>query len=104
MAASKAGLSFMVQASIFAVVSFALFILARPFVKKFLKGEEYHTNADRIIGMTAEVIEKVSFREPGAVKVDGKIWTAKSLKDDMVFEKGSMVMVVKIEGVTVYVK
>lgn len=104
MAASKAGLSFMIQSAIFAVVSLALFILARPFVKKYLKTEEQPTNADRIIGMTAEVIEKVSYREPGAVKVDGKIWTAKSLKEDMNFEKGSMVMVVRIEGVTVYVK
>lgn len=104
MAASKAGLGFMPQATIFVLVSFALFILARPFVKKFLKNEEQPTNADRIIGMTAEVLEKVSHREPGAVKVDGKIWTAKSLTEDAVFEKGSIVTIVKIEGVTVYVK
>lgn len=42
--------------------------------------------------------------ETGAIKYDGKIWTARSLSSDIVFNKGEFVTVEKIEGVKVIVK
>jgi len=104
MAAAKAGLGSTAQLVVFVVVSFALFIMARPFVKRFLKIGNVKTNADRIIGSKADVVEKISGSEPGAVKADGKIWTARSAENDKPFEKGDVVEIVRIEGVTVYVK
>ncbi len=39
----------------------------------------------------------------GCVKIDGEVWTARSLDEDQVIEAGSRVHVVQIKGATALV-
>ena len=102
---AKSGAAVYVQFVVFVVVSVALLVLTRPFVNKVLKIKAEPTNLDRIIGQKVPVTENIdNLAETGAIKYDGKIWTARSLSSDIVFNKGEFVTVEKIEGVKVIVK
>lgn len=62
-----------------------------------------HTNADRCIGGEAVVLERIdNISETGSVKIDGKVWTARSSSGDIV-ESGEIVRVDKIDGVKLLV-
>lgn len=78
--------------------------VTRPIVKKKLTVKVEPTNADRCIGLIATVIEDINNIDgTGLVKVDGKIWTARS-SDSSIIEKGTKVIIEKIDGVKLIVK
>jgi membrane protein implicated in regulation of membrane protease activity len=105
MAAAKADTPWLVQLVVFVVVSAALVILTKPFLRKILKFKIQPTNVDAIIGGTGVVLETISnIDEKGAVKIDGKIWTARSVADNAVIEKNSKIKVVEIRGVKLIVE
>ena len=105
MIAARAGTPIMVQIVVFLVVSVALLILTKPFIKKVLKTKNEPTNADVIIGRIGVVVEDINnLEEKGAVKIDGKLWTARSLDEDKAIQKDSKVRIVKIQGVKVLVE
>lgn len=105
MVAARAGTSLIVQVTVFLVVSFALLVLTKPFIKKVLKQKSEPTNADAIIGQIGVVVEEIdNFAEKGAVKIDGKIWTARSIDSAKGIQKDSKVKIVKIQGVKVLVE
>lgn len=87
----------------FFVISILALVLTRPLVKKFINGKTQPTNADMLIGQTCVVLEPISnLSETGAVKVGGKVWTARST-DGTVFAPGERVVAVRIEGVKLIV-
>ena len=91
------------QCVLFVAVSALALAVTRPFVKKFAKKEFNPTNADRCIGETALVTEDIdNTNEKGAVKVNGIEWTARS-SDGSAIEKGSSVVIEKIDGVKLIV-
>lgn len=103
--AEKIGLALPYQIGIFAITSILAFIFTKPFVKKFLSNKIEKTNVDAIIGKNAIVVEKIvniPGRNTGAVKVEGKVWTAKSITGEEI-QSGDIVVVKKIEGVTLFV-
>jgi membrane protein implicated in regulation of membrane protease activity len=105
MVTARAGAPVMVQIVVFLVVSVALLILTKPFIKKVLKQKSEPTNADAIIGRVGVVVEDIdNLEEKGAVKIDGKLWTARSLEQDKSIQKDSRVRIVKIQGVKVLVE
>jgi Membrane protein implicated in regulation of membrane protease activity len=105
MVAARAGTSLIVQVVVFLVVSIALLVLTKPFIKKVLKQKSEPTNADVIIGHVGVVVEEIdNFAEKGAVKIDGKVWTARSLDSGKGIQKDSKVRIVKIQGVKVLVE
>lgn len=58
---------------------------------------------DRCIGSDATVLETIdNARSVGQVKVDGKVWSARSL-DGGIIEENTVVTVKKIEGVKLLV-
>jgi membrane protein implicated in regulation of membrane protease activity len=78
-------------------------VLTRPFIKKHLKPKNEPTNADRVIGQTGVVTEKIeNLSASGLVKVDGQTWTARSI-DDSVIDEGKQVEIKKIDGVKLIV-
>lgn len=92
------------QVTVFVAVSAVLLACLRPFVKKVAQPKKEPTNSDRIIGQQVPVIEAVdNLAGTGAVKADGKQWSAKS-EDGSLIEAGAVVTVVKIEGVKVIVR
>ena len=92
------------QVLLFFVVSAGLLLALRPFVKKFVTPNRIPTNADMVIGREAYVTETVdNIRGSGALKLDGKEWTVRSA-DGTELPEGTLVKIVKIEGVKLYVE
>jgi membrane protein implicated in regulation of membrane protease activity len=75
----------MVNVSVFAVVSVALLVGVRPALRRRL-----------------HVIERVH-RDGGQIKIDGELWSARSLEHERVFEPGERVTVMQLSGVTAVV-
>lgn len=89
-----------VQLIVFIASSAILLFSTRGLVKKFLKGKETRTNADRFIGQDAMVIETVdNLKNTGRISIYGFEWKASSL-DKSIIEKGSVVNIRDIRGVT----
>lgn len=96
--------SLTVQIFLFAAVSAAALAATRPMVRRVTRGRTIRTNADRVIGRMARVTETVDNEAPtGAVYVDGKTWTARSV-DGMVIPVGAQVAVREIAGVKLVVE
>lgn len=105
MIAASFGAGTMTQLWIFAGVSAAALIGTRPLVKKLIKDRPLEkTNADRIIGSKAVVIQKIGGIDAvGQVKAGGNVWTAKAY-DGKEIEEGETVIVKSIEGVKLMVE
>lgn len=98
MAACSFGVPVPIQVLTAAFVSLILLIITRPLVKRFLNVKHERTNADRLIGKTAVVTERIcNLKLQGAVKVSGVTWTARS-DDGSEIEEGEKVTIQKIEG------
>ncbi len=102
--AASIGLGLPAQLVIFVLFSAALLALVRPFCRRFLRTSQQPTNADRIIGADAVVIEDIdNAQQTGEIKVFGQMWTARST-DSTIFAKGEYVRVVEIRGVKAIVE
>lgn len=89
----------------FVIVSVATLVLTRPLVKRYVDSRSVATNADRSIGRTAVVTERIdNLASTGAVKLDGVVWTARSTDDAVAIEAGERVTVRAIEGVKLIVE
>lgn len=87
----------------FLVVSIATLWFTRPLALKYLNGRSVATNADRVVGMEGVVCEDIdNLAGTGAVKLDGKEWTARSDSGTNI-PSGSVVKVRRIEGVKLIV-
>lgn len=85
------------QIIVFFVVSILLLVLTRPLIAKKLVKQTEKTNADKIIGEKALVIEEINeFAGTGQIKISGSVWSAKS-KD--VIAKDEKVIIKDIKGV-----
>ena len=72
--------------------------------KKYFESKITPTNLDAVIGETAVVVEEISnTEETGAVKIQGKVWSARS-ENGEVIEKDAIVSVVEIKGVKLICK
>ncbi len=101
--ASICGANLTVQIIVFIAVSVISLLVTRPLVKKKLTANKQPTNADRCIGLDGVVTEQIDNLKPsGLVKVDGKIWSARSA-DGSVIEPESIVTIEKIDGVKLIV-
>ena len=88
----------------FFVISIAALFFTRPLAKKYLNSKTQATNADMYIGKECVVLETIdNVAGTGAVKVAGKVWTARSA-DDTVIAAGSRAEALRIEGVKLIVK
>ena len=98
------GAGIWVQLVAFVVVSAAALALTRPLVKKITAGRSVPTNADLVLGREAKVTETIdNENSTGAVYVDGKTWTARSV-DGIVIPVGEQVEVSSMEGVKLLVQ
>lgn len=101
---SLLGGSIAVQVAVFLVVSLLLIVFARKlFVKKLHTGEE-KTNVDALIGKEAKVVSEIKAFESGIVKISGQEWTAVSADREATVSVGTLVEVVRIEGVKAVVR
>lgn len=92
------------QIVVFLAVSIAALVATRPLAHKMLDKTIVPTNADRVLHHTAKVTETIDNENTtGAVYIDGKTWTARS-EDGDVIARGSMVTIVRMEGVKLFVR
>ena len=98
---SLVGVEEWVQGVVFAVISVVLFVLAFTVIRKrILKKSDSKTDTDLLIGQRARVEEDIDNREMrGAVKIDGKVWSARMTNDSETAEIGEYVIVESISGV-----
>ena len=88
----------------FLAVSVAALVLTRPLVRKYINAKVQATNADALIGRECVVTEKIdNIMGTGAVKIEGKEWTARAEEEGSKYEKGQILKVKKISGVKLIV-
>ena len=89
----------------FFAISILTLVLTRPFVKKYVNSRVTPTNADVVIGKDAVVTERIdNLHAQGAVMLDGKVWTARTEKEQVTVEADETVRVLRIEGVKLIVE
>ncbi len=93
-----------VQVIVFFAVSILLLACLRPFTRKYVTPNKTATNADKALGQQAYLTETVdNLRGTGALKLDGKEWSVRSVSGE-VLPEGTLVTVVKLEGVKLCVE
>lgn len=98
------GLPLWSQIAAFVVVSAALLVCLRPFLKKYINSKKTDTNVDALIGKRAVVIDPIdNLQGRGAVKVGGAVWTARSANEAPI-AKDTVVIIRKVEGVKAFVE
>jgi membrane protein implicated in regulation of membrane protease activity len=90
---------------VFVLVSVLTLAIIRPIAKSHMKmPPQIRTGAAALIGKQAIVLERIVNDEGvGCVRIDGEVWTARSLDEDQVIEKGARVQVIDIRGATALV-
>ena len=102
--AAQVGVSVLAQMVVFLAVSAAALAATRPLVRKLTAGNMVPTNADRVLGSLGKVTETIdNGNSKGAVYVDGKSWTARSV-DGTVISAGTQVRIEGLEGVKLLVR
>lgn len=97
--------SFLLQVTVFLIVSLILLFFTRPIALKHFNKEREKTNLDSLIGKQAVVTSSIhNLKETGQVMVDGKEWTARSNDASKTFEKDDIVRIVSIKGVKLIVE
>ena len=93
-----------IQITLFLAVSVLCLLAVRPLARRHLNNKVEATNADRVIGEQAQVTEDIdNIHGKGAVVIRGVTWTARS-EDGSPVPAGSLVKVLRIEGVKVFVE
>jgi len=88
---------------VFAVASVALLGLVRPVARRHMRvGREARTNVAALVGAEALVLESVDGTD-GRIKLAGEVWSARAYDGQSVFEPGTRVQVLQIEGATALV-
>lgn len=95
--------SFIVQLTVFLVVTIILLAVTRPLLKKYIKPSRQATNADRVIGEVGLVTTTIdNITGEGRVTVLGLDWSAKSQNGEKIREN-TYVKVLQIQGVKLIV-
>lgn len=82
----------------FAASAALLLLFLRPVLKRRLAKPLRADNHPReLVGTSAEVLEDVG-AESGQIRLDGSIWSARSLDPDVTFAEGERVRVADIDG------
>jgi len=95
---------FPLQIFVFFAVSIVLLCFTKPLADKKLKVGHEKNFTDQMIGKTCLVTETIRPYRPGQVKLDGMYWRAVSNEEKDVLEKGTLIKIVKLEGVKLVVE
>lgn len=93
-----------IQIAVFFIISGICFATLRPITRKYLLPNIQRTNADRLIGQEAIVVETIdNLAGTGQVAVSGQTWTARSKSGEPI-DYGKKVLVLRIEGAKLIVR
>ena len=103
--AAALGANIVVQIILFLLVSILLLWATRPWAEKFVNSRVKPTNADRLIGESTRLTERVSnLDHTGKTVIFGKEWTVRTENDKEIIENGELVEILRISGVKLIVK
>lgn len=98
------GFGLTVQVIVFLAVSIVLLLLTRPVAVRYFNQERQKTNAERLIGEKALVLEDIdTLKAVGRVEVCGQEWSAKTDEPDGKIAKDTVVEIEGIQGVKLIV-
>jgi membrane protein implicated in regulation of membrane protease activity len=101
--AGAVGVSIELQVAVFVVTSVASLAFIRPIALRHLKTPaRLRSGTAALVGARAVVLQRVD-ADHGQVKIGGEVWTARPYDEDDVFEPGTRVDVMKIDGATALV-
>jgi len=104
MAAAYFKVDILWQIIIFLIVSLIFILSTRKFAKKLLAPRIQRTNADRLIGMDCVIVEPIhNIEGRGTARVQGVLWTARAVSDDMKFSVDEIAVIREISGVKLIV-
>jgi membrane protein implicated in regulation of membrane protease activity len=88
---------------VFSAAAIASLAGLRPVARRHLHmPAQLRTGTAALVGARAVVLERVD-ADAGSVKIGGEIWSARPYDEDHVFEPGTRVEVLKIDGATALV-
>ncbi|WP_370129826.1 NfeD family protein [Streptacidiphilus sp. EB103A] len=91
------------QFVVFLAVSVLLVVFVRPLAMRSLRGRpQVRMGIEALTGATALVLEQVD-EHGGRIKLQGEVWSARSLDPGQVFAPGQQVNVAQIDGATAIV-
>lgn len=91
------------QVLVFGLISLALLLLVRPFLKKYIDPKKVRTNVDAMRGRQDVLLDTVdNLAATGSLELSGVVWTARSA-DGSVIPAGTVVTVQGVEGVKLLV-
>ncbi|MFY2558508.1 NfeD family protein [Corallococcus terminator] len=102
--AAGLGLTFFLQVAIFATVSVGLFAASRTLFKNVFMRNASHlkTGVEAMVGQEAVVMESIEGPHGGTVRINGELWTARSLSGAI--PQGELVTVEQVEGLKLWVR
>ena len=98
------GVPIPVQVIVFFAVSLVLLIFTRPILVKNLKVGREKNYTEQLEGKPGLVVEAIEPFKSGQVKVGGIVWTSVGENEQFEAPAGSMVEIVRVEGVKLIVK
>ncbi len=94
-----------IQIAAFLIVTIVLLVFTRPIAVKHFNAKVEQTNVNAMIGRKVRVTKTIdNTAGEGKVIVGDVEWTARSEADDVIIPEGSVVSVIRVEGVKVIVK
>lgn len=93
-----------IQAAVFAVVSFVLVIFTRPLAKEKINSRTVATNVDSLIGREVPAMTDITWEKGGQIKLEGTVWTAVPSDDSSEIRKGDIVKILQVKGVKLIVR
>lgn len=94
------------QIVLFSTATLMSFFLIRPVMRKYAykRSDGYTTNQDAMIGRQAKVTEEIdNENNRGRVSLDGDIWQARSLNNEII-PPGTTVEIVQLKSIVLIVK
>ncbi|WP_345495641.1 NfeD family protein [Nocardia callitridis] len=100
---AAADTSLVLDAVVFAILTGVLILGVRPMLRRrYGTPPPIPTNVDALPGKTALVLDEIS-EHSGQVKLGGEVWTARPMETTEVYEPGTTVYVMRIDGATAVV-
>ncbi len=102
---SMFGAPLWLQIIVFLAFSFIVLIFYRPFAVKYVNSKRTRTNVNDLIGKEGKVTEDINnLDQKGRMLLRGMDWSARTVDDNVHIKKGTVVKVIKIEGVKAIVE
>ena len=88
------------QVLVFFIITSVMLVLSRTFFRKFYKSRNTRASSNLLIGKSAIVTEEINnYKNTGIIRIDGIEWLAKADDDDIIYESGLVVTIIRTDGV-----